>query len=148
MDGDQPAVADEQVELGDVQLHRVAQRDGVGHEEPVVLVVHVLVPLVGADRVLDGEVVEAELAGEAVEVGGVGLVEIDPHHVVTGGQLLDDPVEIVEQLALVRATIPRVVIVDIAAEARSPHVPVRVPGHGWPEPVQELRVSVVPRLRR
>ena len=46
--------------------------------------------LVGPERVLDGELVQAELAGELVELFLRGAAEVDPHHGVGLLQVLGD----------------------------------------------------------
>ena len=67
--------------------------DGVGllhvaggledHEQGVVVDLE-LGPLVGVDGVLDGQLVEVELAADRVELGLVGLVQADPDEGVLG----------------------------------------------------------------
>lgn len=98
MHGDEPAVADEDIELDraqagllDVELH------GVGDEEHVLLVVDVLVALVRIEGVLDREVVQPELVGQAVQLLLRRIVEIDPHDVVTVREQVGDGVEVVDR---------------------------------------------------
>jgi hypothetical protein len=86
-------VADRDHELGADEQHDLAELDGVGladvagrledHEQGVVVDLE-LGPLVGVDGVLDGELVEVELAPHRVELGLVGLVQPDPDEGVLG----------------------------------------------------------------
>ena len=78
--GDQPALADERVDLVGAQLGRLdVELDGVADEKEVVVVVDVLVALVPLEGVLDGEVVEAQLRGQHLHVPRRRVVEIHPH---------------------------------------------------------------------
>ncbi len=86
-------MADRDHELGADEEHDLAELDGVvgvdvagrleDHEQGVVVDLE-LGPLVGVDGVLDGQLVEAELAPDRVELGLVGLVQTDPDKGVLG----------------------------------------------------------------
>ena len=67
-----------------VDPHRVAGQEQVGR------VVVELGALVGAEGVLDGELVQAELAGELVELRLRRAAEVDPHHRVGLLQVVGD----------------------------------------------------------
>ena len=56
------------------------QADGVGGEEVVVLVAVQLGPLVLLDGVLDRQGMQPELLGDELQVGLVGLAQVQPHH--------------------------------------------------------------------
>ena len=80
-DGDQPPLADEGVDLGLVEAAGLGvDPDRVAGQEQVGGVAVELRALVGPERVLDGELVEAELGGQLVELFLGGAAEVDPHH--------------------------------------------------------------------
>ena len=68
--------------------------EGVGDEEHVVLEVDVLVPLVRVERVLDREVVQAQLVGQLLQLLGRRRVDVDPHQLAGAGQQVRDGVEV------------------------------------------------------
>ena len=78
-DRDEPALVDERVDLGLVEAPCLGvDAHGMAREEQVGRVVVELGSLVGAEGVLDGELVQAELAGELVELLLGGSAEVDP----------------------------------------------------------------------
>jgi hypothetical protein len=87
--GDEPPAVHEGVDLGGVELpvggphpQRVARQEEVG------VVVVDLGPLVLAQRVLDGQLVQAEFDGEHVEGLLVGRAQVDPDDDVGLGQVV------------------------------------------------------------
>ena len=78
-DGDQPPLVDERVHLGRGQHAVVVEPHGLARQEEVVRVAVELRPLVGAQRVLDGQLVEAELVAQLVELLGRGPAQVHPH---------------------------------------------------------------------
>ena len=95
-DRDQEVGTDEDHHLADVdELLRPEVADGLDDEEQRVAVDLELRPLVGADGVLDGELVELELAPDGVELGRGRLDQADPGEasavVRLGAQTFDRP---------------------------------------------------------
>ena len=89
--GDEPALVDERVDLGLVELAALGvDAHGVARQEQVGRVVVELGALVWAERVLDGELVQAELTGELVELLLRRAAEVDPHHRVGLLEVLGD----------------------------------------------------------
>jgi hypothetical protein len=80
-DGDQRPWGGERGQLagGEPAGGRV-QTDRVGGEEGVVLVAVQLGPLMLLDGVLDRQRVQPELLGDDLQVGPVGLAQVQPHH--------------------------------------------------------------------
>jgi hypothetical protein len=86
-------VADRDHELGAEEQHDLAELDGLvgldvagrleDHEQGVVVDLQ-LGSLVGVDGVLDGQLVQVELAPHRRELGRVGLVQADPDEGVVG----------------------------------------------------------------
>jgi hypothetical protein len=80
-DRDQGPWGDEGGQLTGLELAAgVVQPDGVGGEEGMGLVAVQLGALVFVDGILDREGVQPELFGEDLQVGGVGLAQVQPDH--------------------------------------------------------------------
>ena len=102
----EPTVTDEQVDLdrlqfgvSDVQLH------GVTRQEHVTLEVHVLVALVLVQRIFHGELVQAELVGEQLQIAASRRVDVDPQHGRRLFQQLGDVLQLVADLRLGATTV-------------------------------------------
>ena len=90
-DGDEPAPADERVDLCRLQDAVVGvHADGLAGQEQVGGVAVELGALVWSQGVLHGELVQAELAGEGVELLPGGGAQVDPDHRVPLVQVLGD----------------------------------------------------------
>ena len=82
-------MVDERVDLGLDQRGFVGiDTNRVGGQEQVRLVVVELGSLMRAERVLDGQLVEAELVGELVELLLRRTAQVDPHHGVGFGEVV------------------------------------------------------------
>ena len=80
-DGEHEVAADEQVDLAELDLLDVVEvAGGPQHDEERVAVAFQLGPLVGDDRVLDGELVQPELLGHGQQLRLGRPVEADPGH--------------------------------------------------------------------
>ena len=82
-DGDEEVLADEDVQLAEVDLFRgveVARRPQ--HDEESVAVALQLRTLVCFEGVLDRELVQVELVGQRTEFGCRGALQADPGHAV------------------------------------------------------------------
>jgi hypothetical protein len=83
--GDHEPRVDEQHHLADLDhLLRVHVGRRLDDDEQRLVVELDLGPLMGLDRVLDGELVEVELAGDRLELLGRGLVDTEPDEAVAG----------------------------------------------------------------
>jgi hypothetical protein len=80
-DGDDEPVADEEEDLAELDLAALPA-GRLEHEEERVAVELELRPLVRLDRVLDGQLVQVELAPDRVELARARLVEPDPDECV------------------------------------------------------------------
>ena len=80
-DGEHEVRADEDVHLAELDLLDVVEvAGGAQHDEQRVAVALQLRPLVGDDRVLDGELVQAELLGDGQQLRLGRPVQADPGH--------------------------------------------------------------------
>src|SRR5690606_2329321 len=80
-DGHQDVAGDERGRLGDAQPARPRVEPGGVHAEEEVPVVGVeLRPLPALDRVLHGELVDAQLRAEGLELLPAGRAQVEPHH--------------------------------------------------------------------
>ena len=88
---DDVVLADEDVRLAELDVRRrAAQLRGAQHDEQRVVVLLELRPLVGVVRVLDGEVVQVELALHLAQQLLGRLVQADPDEAPGPGQHLVD----------------------------------------------------------
>ena len=92
-DREEPARADEGVDLTRVQHADVRRAQGMAGDEQVGRVVIELRSLVGTERILDRELVQVQLPGERDEHLGVGFAEVHPHDPLGFGQLVGDALQ-------------------------------------------------------
>lgn len=79
-DRDEPAFADEGVDLGTDELFSLTvDVHGMGDEEHVGAVVVELGPLMFPEDVFDGELMEPEAGRNRLELGSVRVGDVDPH---------------------------------------------------------------------
>ena len=94
-DGDDEVVADEDEHLAEADVvDGLVPARRLEHEQEHVAVALELGPLVRLDRIFDGERVQAELAGDGVELVVGRLVQADPHE---PADLVAPLVELVER---------------------------------------------------
>ena len=90
-DGDEPALRDEGVDLGLRELALLdVHPDGVARQEGVGGVAVDLGALVRPEGVLDGQLVEAELVRQFVQLVQRGPAEVDPDHGVRPFEVIRD----------------------------------------------------------